>query len=45
MLLVVGNWFVHRFEHVTQVSNGHKLLMAALMAGECGSDGLPGYSF
>lgn len=30
---------------ITQQSQGRKLLMAALIAGECGSAGLPGYTF
>jgi hypothetical protein len=30
---------------ITKQSDGRKLLMAALIAGECGSPGLPGYTF
>lgn len=30
---------------ITVQSDGRKLLMAALMSGECGSNGLPGYTF
>jgi hypothetical protein len=30
---------------ITQQSDGRKLLMAALMTGECGGTGLPGYTF
>lgn len=31
--------------NITSQSEGRKLLMAALIAGECGSPGLPGYTF
>lgn len=31
--------------NITEQSEGRKLLMAALIAGECGSAGLPGYTF
>jgi hypothetical protein len=31
--------------NITSQSEGRKLLMAALIAGECGSAGLPGYTF
>jgi hypothetical protein len=31
--------------NITEQSEGRKLLMAALIAGECGSLGLPGYTF
>jgi hypothetical protein len=31
--------------NITEQSQGRKLLMAALIAGECGSAGLPGYAF
>lgn len=31
--------------NITAQSDGRKLLMAALMTGECGSAGLPGYTF
>lgn len=31
--------------NITPQSEGRKLLMAALIAGECGSAGLPGYTF
>jgi hypothetical protein len=43
--VVDGHRLMTTNTNITSQSDGRKLLMAALIAGECGSAGLPGYTF